>query len=67
MDFAEYASVNSCAMVCGAFTDNDIIAQVVSNDAAVEDDNDVDEEEAPVRSLTTGDERTESCMAVLQC
>lgn len=51
-DFGDYVNVDSCAAVCGAVTDDEIIAQVVGGDEepAVEDDDDANEEdgETPV-------------------
>lgn len=55
VDFSDYVNVDSCAAVCGAVTDDEIIAQVlgedenpsVDDDANDEDDDDVGE--TPVR------------------
>lgn len=57
VDFGDYVNVDSCAAVCGAVTDDEIIAQVVGEDEnpAVDDDdaNDEDDDddvgETPVR------------------
>ncbi|CAN7997064.1 unnamed protein product, partial [Ixodes hexagonus] len=53
VSFADYVDTDSSAVICGAMTDEDIIAQVVSEPVAeAENDDDDDEEEVeetPVR------------------
>lgn len=49
MDFTDYVSIHSCTVVCGAITDDNIIAQVVSDGPTVDDDD--SNEKASLRPL----------------